>query len=66
MRHGENPSSVVLEVPGPHGGHGMDGEALDALIERRRHEPPVMTDDEWQEFAEAIDAARRPYRTIFS
>ena len=66
LRPRDEPTESVPGAGFSHGRHGMDGQALDELIERHRHEGPVMTEDQWQEFANAIDDARRPYRTIFS
>lgn len=66
LRPRDEPTESVPGAGFPHGRHGMDLAALTALVERHRHEPALMTDDEWQEFSEAIDAGRRPYRTIFS
>jgi hypothetical protein len=42
-----------------------DPDALVVLFEQWRQEGPVMTEEEWNEFARAIDAGR-PHRPLFS
>ena len=42
-----------------------DPEALRSLFAKWREEGPVMTEEEWNEFARAIDAGR-PHRPLFS